>query len=54
MKRAQRRDAVLNEKFYFRQNLTLCETPTNSTHCTVDFDPSVKTTNMTVNEIING
>lgn len=54
MKRAQRRDAVLNEKFDFRPKLASCETPVDATHCTADFDPSVETTNMSVNEIING
>ncbi|KAL5255390.1 hypothetical protein ACHWQZ_G010822 [Mnemiopsis leidyi] len=43
MERAQRRDAVLKEKFYFRKNIQCC---------TCECDPDI--VEMTIDEIING
>lgn len=53
MKRAQRRNAVLNEKLFFRKRIATCNSPpcAKGTGCGVDCDEVVE---MTVNEIING
>ncbi|KAK2170252.1 hypothetical protein NP493_1155g00000 [Ridgeia piscesae] len=54
MKAAQKRDAVLNEKFYFRRNITTCNTPKtcSETICCVSNQDCFP--QMTINEIING
>ncbi|KAH7718887.1 Glutamate--cysteine ligase catalytic subunit [Aphelenchoides avenae] len=54
MKRAQRRDAVLNEKLLFRARLATCDTPPEAKQGLASRDPSFETVDMTVNEIVNG
>jgi len=54
MKRAQKRDAVLNEKLHFRPTLATCETPPEARTCGIAKDPCFDTVEMTVNEIVNG
>ncbi|GBN00316.1 Glutamate--cysteine ligase catalytic subunit [Araneus ventricosus] len=54
--KAQKRDAVLTEKFWFRKDLTTCESPPEATAymaecCCPD---ECQYTQMTINEIING
>lgn len=52
MKRAQTRDAVLNQKLHFRSKLATCDAPpeVKGAHKA----PSLETVEMTINEIING
>jgi glutamate--cysteine ligase catalytic subunit len=54
MKRAQKRDAVLNEKLHFRSKLATCDTPPEAKKAGVAKEPSYETVEMTVNEIVNG
>lgn len=53
MKRAQRRNAVLEQKLLFRKRIATCNSPpcAKGAGCTLDSDDVVE---MTVNEIING
>nr|CAD7581222.1 unnamed protein product [Timema californicum] len=53
MKRAQKRDAVLNEKFWFRKNITTCVSPPEATSCCQTSDTDIYTS-LSVNHIING
>nr|CAD7410299.1 unnamed protein product [Timema cristinae] len=53
MKRAQKRDAVLNEKFWFRKNITTCVSPPEATSCCQTSDTDLYTS-LSVNHIING
>nr|CAD7595628.1 unnamed protein product [Timema genevievae] len=53
MKRAQKRDAVLNEKFWFRKNITTCVSPPEATSCCQTSDTDIYTA-LSVNHIING
>ncbi|KAI6180554.1 Glutamate--cysteine ligase [Aphelenchoides besseyi] len=54
MKRAQVRDAVLNQKLHFRSKLANCDTPPEANHGVPTKTPDLETTEMTINEIING
>lgn len=54
MKRAQARDAVLTQKLHFRSKLANCDTPPEANHGNTTKAPSLETTEMTINEIING
>lgn len=55
MQRAQRRNAVLKEKFCFRSKLATCNTPADKKECPLENkDPDYEMQEMTVNEIING
>jgi glutamate--cysteine ligase catalytic subunit len=56
MARAQKRDAVIKEKLFFRPKLATCETPPEGKKCTEEAgDPSGQNmVEMTVNEIVNG
>lgn len=54
MKRAQKRDAVLNKKFLFRNKLATCNTPPEARQNCPAKDPSFETVEMTINEIVNG
>ena len=55
MKRAQFRDAVLNEKFHFRSKLATCHTPTEPKKCGgIGRVPEFETSEMSVDQIING
>ncbi|KAI1727434.1 glutamate-cysteine ligase domain-containing protein [Ditylenchus destructor] len=60
MKRSQTRDAVLNQKFYFRPKLVTCNTPSECTAPRHDEtengvnNTTVNMVEMTANEIING
>ncbi|KAG8198502.1 hypothetical protein JTE90_017368 [Oedothorax gibbosus] len=53
--KAQKRDAVLNEKFWFRRDLTTCDSPPVATACMASCSPDeCLYTQMTINEIVNG
>lgn len=52
MQRAQKRDAVLNQKFWFRKDLA-SQNSTSSDTCTAPVEGQTYT-EMTINEIING
>ncbi|GFS80159.1 glutamate--cysteine ligase catalytic subunit [Nephila pilipes] len=54
--KAQKRDAVLTEKFWFRKDLTTCESPPEATAYMAECcNPNeCQYTQMTINEIING
>jgi len=54
MQRAQRRDAVLNEKFLFRRGLATCNTPPEAKTVACCREPSDDIVEMTINEIVNG
>lgn len=57
MKRSQRRDAVLKEKFFFRPKLTNLPQPCSTNKIEgimCDSKPNFDTVEMTINEIING
>jgi glutamate--cysteine ligase catalytic subunit len=58
MLRAQKRDAVLTEKFYFRRTLTTCDSPPEAQKMCCGGGQAPKASDdyieMTVNEIING
>ena len=55
MKLAQKRDAVLNQKLQFRNKLVRCEVDANGKrNVNHEIPPSFDTTEMSVNEIING
>lgn len=55
MQRAQRRNAILEEKFCFRSKLATCDTPADEKQCPLENkDPDYEMVEMTVNEIING
>jgi len=55
MKRAQKRDAVLHEKLYFRSKLATSDTPPEGKKCTMEpKNPLSDVVEMTVNEIVNG
>lgn len=56
MKRAQRRDAVRTQTFFFKKDLLTCNTPRNAKNFCGDAcaDDSDDYSEMTVNEIING
>jgi glutamate--cysteine ligase catalytic subunit len=54
MKRAQKRDALLQEEFYFRKDITTCVSPPAATSCCHASDCSDVYTPMTVDQIING
>lgn len=53
MKRAQRRNAIMEQKLLFRKGIATCNSPpcARGAGCTLDSDDVVE---MTVNEIING
>lgn len=51
MQRAQKRDAVLNQKFWFRKDVASQNTGNNSAQTTASSETCVE---MTINEIING
>ncbi|CAL1290589.1 unnamed protein product [Larinioides sclopetarius] len=54
--KAQKRDAVLTEKFWFRKDLTTCESPPEATAYMAECccPAECQYTEMTINEIING
>ncbi|GIY57581.1 glutamate--cysteine ligase catalytic subunit [Caerostris darwini] len=54
--KAQKRDAVLTEKFWFRKDLTTCESPPEATAYMAECCSAAECqyTQMTINEIING
>lgn len=54
LSKAQKRDAVLNEKFWFRTDLTTCESPPEAAAYMAECCNPCNYTLMTVNEIING
>ncbi|VDM50467.1 unnamed protein product [Toxocara canis] len=54
MKRAQRRNAVLEQKLFFRKGLATCSTPPDGKKVAACKTPSAEIVEMTVNEIING
>jgi len=54
MKRAQTRDAVLHQKLHFRSKLANCDAPPEANQGSTTKAPSLETTEMTINEIING
>jgi len=54
MKRAQKRDALLKEEFFFRKDITTCVSPPAATSCCQTCDCSDVYTPMTVDQIING
>lgn len=54
MKRAQKRDALLKEEFFFRKDITTCVSPPAATSCCQTSDCSDVYTPMTVDQIING
>ncbi|KAI6242247.1 Glutamate--cysteine ligase [Aphelenchoides fujianensis] len=54
MKRAQTRDAVLNQKLHFRSKLANCDTPPDAKNGVPTKTPDLETTEMSINEIING
>ncbi|CAJ0585924.1 unnamed protein product, partial [Mesorhabditis spiculigera] len=60
MKRAQKRDAVLEQKFFFRKGVATCRHPPDeagggdSAACTVGNAKSEDIEEMTINEIVNG
>lgn len=55
MKRAQRRNAVLEQKLFFRKGITTCKTPPQAKNvCNCVVSGSDEVVEMTVNEIING
>ncbi|KAI1725863.1 glutamate-cysteine ligase domain-containing protein [Ditylenchus destructor] len=54
MKRAQKRDAVINQKFHFRPKLSSDE-PFKPTECGMkELDPPLGTMELTIDQIING
>ncbi|CAD6198734.1 unnamed protein product [Caenorhabditis auriculariae] len=55
MKRAQKRDAVLSQKFFFRKDLATCSSAPDSLDETAECgSPSSGVAEMTVTEIVNG
>lgn len=55
LKEAQKRDALLNGKFWFRKDVMTCESPPEAAACMADCSNSDgEYTRMTINEIING
>ncbi|MFH4976819.1 hypothetical protein AB6A40_003528 [Gnathostoma spinigerum] len=54
MKRAQRRNAVLEQKLWFRKGLSTCDTPPEAHMISSCARPPEDMVEMTVNEIING
>jgi glutamate--cysteine ligase catalytic subunit len=54
MKRAQKRDALLKEEFYFRKDITTCVSTPAATSCCPTCDCSAVYTPMTIDQIING
>uniref|UniRef100_A0A914V6Y5 Glutamate--cysteine ligase n=1 Tax=Plectus sambesii TaxID=2011161 RepID=A0A914V6Y5_9BILA len=54
MQRAQKRDAVLNQKFYFRKGLVTCNTPPEAKKVACCTAPSENIIEMTIEEIISG
>lgn len=54
MKRAQKRDAVTSQKFYFRKGLVTCNTPPDSKKVACCLAPSEDIVEMTIEEVING
>lgn len=55
MKRAQKRDAVLRERFHFRRGLPTCQSPPEAPmHTAVHGTSSQDIELMTIDEIING
>jgi hypothetical protein len=54
MKRAQKRDALRQEEFYFRKDITTCVSPPAATSCCQTSDCCDVYTPMTIDQIING
>lgn len=54
MQTAHKRDAVLNEKFYFRKNIFSSHAPNGQPRTAIDEEQEDECVLMTMNEIING
>lgn len=54
MQTAHKRDAVLNEKFYFRKNVFTSRAPNGHPRTPIDEEQEDECELMTMNEIING
>ena len=54
MQTAHKRDAVLNEKFYFRKNVFTSQSPNGQSRGPVDEEDEDAFELMTLNEIVNG
>lgn len=54
MQTAQKRDAVLNEKFYFRKNVFTSRTPNGQPGTPANEEDEDEYELMTMNEIVNG
>lgn len=54
MKNAQKRGAVLNEKFWFRKDITTCVSPPEASKCCGKTNRCDVYDAMSINQIING